>query len=136
MNIADSSNPRDWARTLRPGDEVAVRSRYYGHAPYSILTVAKLTATQVVTAEERRFALKDLYEIGAARSGFAGRPGIEPVTPQVREAVETFALVDWLSKLVSDHGRKHPPLHVMRALKAAYDKATEVGAEGQPAAES
>jgi hypothetical protein len=123
MHSTAERDARDqWARALKPGDEVAVPGRYFGHPPYAILKVAKLTATQIVTTEDRRFALKDLYEIGVPRGGFTGRPRVEPVTQQVREAVETFSLATWLSSLVTEHGRKHPPLEIMRAMKAAYDQ--------------
>lgn len=123
MSTAEREARDQWAQGLKPGNEVAVRGRYYSHPPYTILQVAKLTATQVVTTDDRRFALKDQYEIGVKRGGLSVRPSIEPATQEVREAVETFTLMTWLSGLVTEHGRKHPPLHIMRAMKVAYDEA-------------
>ena len=112
-----------WAAALKPGDEVAIPSRNYGDAPHVITKVAKQTATQVVLEGDRRFAKKDLYEVGGQRSSWRGRANIVPVTDEIRVARETWELVQWLNQVVTDHGTKFPPLDVMRAMKVAHDAA-------------
>jgi hypothetical protein len=121
-NIKEMGERFAWVETLKTGDKVAMSTRHvHGHPPYTIMAVERTTPTQIVTADGRRYAKKSLYEIGGNSN--AVRRTIQPVTPKIKEEVETYRLARWLESLVTNFGRTHPPLHLMRAMKAAYDLA-------------
>lgn len=107
------SDQKQWAQALKPGDEIAVR-RGYGYATYSILTVDRVTASQIVVGG-MRFRKDTLRRLGNGT-------GIESVTmlavtQEIRDAVETTELQHWLHNLT----RTKQPLSALRAMKAAFD---------------
>jgi hypothetical protein len=102
----------EWAKSLKPGDQIAMR-RGYGYATYTILTVERVTAAQVVAGD---------YRFNKESQRLVGSSGYEsvtmwPVTQEIREKVEAVALRNWLNNLT----RTGVPLGVMRAMKAAFD---------------
>lgn len=129
MNIAEIGRRHEWLNTLKPGDKFAVKGKHYGTAPYTILEVAKLTPTQVVSKCQRRFAKKNLFEIGAS-SGYRRIPQMEPATLEIQDAVEAYKLAAWLQAMHADN----TPLHVMRAMKRAHDEAVAAWERANPPA--
>ena len=106
----------DWSINIKPGDQVAMR-RGYGYATHSILTVDRVTASQVI-AGNLRFR-KDTRRLVGNSSQWESIT-MHPVTQEIRDAVESRELRDWLNGLL----RTNQPLDVMRAMKAAYDAAS------------
>lgn len=127
MNIAEMSKLHDWVQALQPGDEVlASRRKGYTRMPSTIQKVAKLTATQVVLDDGRRY--ERARSVGRLiESGWYGE--IQPVTQQHRDEIEQKELQQWLNGLAQGSGAwdRLQPLHVLRALKSAHDKATDPG---------
>jgi hypothetical protein len=117
---------KQWLQSLKAGDEVYVPDRYSHSGPGQIVTISKITATQIAIGEgarETRFDRKNGRERRRPGGSIYGLRHLEPVTDGSRVRIETWRLRSWLVGLVTDHGRTHPPLHVMRAMKGAHDGA-------------
>jgi hypothetical protein len=127
MNIAEEKKLSQWVESLRPGDEVMASRRTagrFGARTGEISKVAKITATQIVLENGWRY--DRVRNVGRLLdSGAHG--GIQPVTQEDRDRIEHEALLSWIDGIPpsSINGWKKPPLHVLRALKAAYDEAVK-----------
>jgi hypothetical protein len=107
----------DWAQSLKPGDHIAMR-RGYGYATYQLLTVDRVTASQVVCGGYR--FRKDTLRLVGGSSRYDSVYML-PATQEVRDAAEARELRDWLNGLT----RTIVPLSVMRTMKAAFVAASD-----------
>lgn len=99
-----------WLASLKVGDEVCVITRYYTH----IKKIERTTANYFVVGLER-------FRRDNGRVTGTHYYSLQPVTEQVREAVELVNLHAWVRSLEVSH-RLVVPLKVLRAMKAAYDE--------------
>jgi hypothetical protein len=113
----DHKERKAWAPTLVAGDKVAVRNGGHGLG-YSLRTIVKVTATQLVLDDHQ--ATRVNREDGSVRG--TSYKYIEPVTQEVLDSIEAGDLKRWLNMLTWNH--TYPSLHLMRAMKAAYDEAS------------
>lgn len=117
-----------WTDTLRKDQKVAMDNGSYTRS-YSVGTVERLTATQVIVRSawgtEKRYRRDNGREVG----GKSYRQGIEPLTPEICDALATAALKSWISGL-NTHHRVNLSLRVMRAMKKAHDAETAAEAAG------
>lgn len=135
MNIAEAKTLSDWAGALKPGDDAVICLWARTGPRYTVCTVRKLLPTQVVVEDalgrERRFGRQHagLNETNTQYGGGC----LRPLDQQVRNVMEHERLAAWLSGLPAGPGNgwKNPPLHLLRAMKAAYDKAGEDFAKNQ-----
>lgn len=123
---AEQQKLTQWVQGLQPGDEVMASRRTTGgfsrRGPGVIQKVAKVTPTQVVLVDGRR------YDRATGRLRETGAHGeIQPITQADRDSIEHAAMQNWLISLVPGPGAwdRKQPLHVLRAMKAAYEKATK-----------
>lgn len=118
-----------WTDSLRAHQVVAVANGGYGRRSYSVGTVTRLTATQVLVRnahqQEKRYRRDTASEVGGPRYS----QGIWPLTPAIRESIETDKLSSWISGLYAHH-RVKLSLRVMRAMKKAHDSETAAEAAG------
>lgn len=125
------SDSKTWAESLRAGDEVAI-SDAYGQG-FTIAKVTRTTATQVVVpgynGTMRRFRRDEwAREIGVGSAYHYSR--LQPLTDEVRAAIERAELVQWLIWLTTTSaGSRAMTLPVLRAMRAAHD-AGELNAIG------
>ena len=105
----------NWLAGLKPGDRVALSRTSWSGGKYDLVTIERLTATQFVLPR----GLRARRETGALISAHSVRR-IQPITGDVRDAIEFYELKDWLSTLTL-RGIKLS-LNVLRAMKAAYDE--------------
>lgn len=101
-----------WLLTLVRGDKVAVKQT----SAWRIYTIDRLTATQFIMGNGAKFKRKDGYRFGAGSWDFSR---IEPIGKEAIESEELEARMRWLRCLDG----KRPSLAVLRAMKAAHDKA-------------
>lgn len=125
-----SEATREWLDALKPQDEIALDTGSYSVSTFIKTRVLRLTATQVVVADphtgrERRFRKQDGREVGGD-GGWSRTDRITPLTPAVRERIETAKLKAWIGSLYQHHTVRLS-LRVMRAMKAAHD--AEIAAE-------
>lgn len=123
-NIAQMIDENAWRRALKPGDEAAVKSgHWYGAKPYELHKVARVLKTQIVLDNGARFSIDNGYQVGGPSHS---RSRLFPVTPEVRDECEAYAICDWLCRLARDIERNkaaRPALETLRAMKAAYETA-------------
>jgi hypothetical protein len=91
----------EWLASVKAGDDVVVR-RGWGHGTYSLVPVARVTDTQIVTTEhgrERRYRRRDGALIGNTSKW--ERWALEPATEERRrsialsEARSALKYADW-----------------------------------------
>lgn len=98
----------EWLASLKPGDEVATPRRL-GHRA-AILLVDKVTPTQIVCGLQRY--RKDNGRVIGSESWSAH--SIKPVTPELRQEVETQSLIADFSRRIWER----VPLAKLRAIAA------------------
>lgn len=129
MSYVQSQKERDaayseWLRSLKPGDKLCFdrRGSYYG-GPYEILTVVRLTATQMVchtdTHREVRVSRATGREIGNQSYKKA-----RDVTDQVLEHMAMYTLKQWLTKVVEDK-KGELTLKKLRAMRKAWEETND-----------
>ena len=110
-----------WLATLKVGDKVCMASRGWGARSFTIYTIERVTATQLISSKknglgdpyEVRFRKKDGQIVG---SGIYDK--IEPLTQDVLEAIERARLEGWLSGI----NPKSLSADCLRAMKQAHDQ--------------
>lgn len=85
----------DWLARLQVGDEVIVQTSRLGSKGW-LTTVARFTATLIVTANNSQFRRRDGDEPG--RSGYHGR-WLEEPTAKARAAIRHHTLVDAMKQI-------------------------------------
>lgn len=103
-----------WLAGLKPGDKVAA-SKY---SAWDVLVIERMTATQIIIGRGLKYRRDTGYRIGG--NAYSSLPHtIEPITQKILDALEVRKLANWLADL----DRKSKSLAVLRAMKAAHDKA-------------
>jgi hypothetical protein len=106
----------EWLKSLRPGQEVAHRTRHHG---YVLFTVDRLTRTQFVLTDangnEHRVNRETGYFVGAVNGS------IEPITQKVKDSRDETRLRSWLSAISWHDSKDKPTLAQLRAMKKAFD---------------
>lgn len=114
-NIAEMAQWAEWRATLKPGDQFAIKvSRYGNFQGWHILTVARITRTQVIAmhrGNERRFSI-----VGGREIGGDSFHKIQPITQEIRDFIERTELVEWLRKL----DNPETTLEQLRGMHAAF----------------
>lgn len=114
-----------WLSRLAVGDKVcrAGCSGWHSfHRAYDILTIVRLTKTQAVCSFKHHEVRFRLHDGKILERDYCW---VEPVTEHVIEKNRECALRTWFNALP---GQRDTPLHVIEAMKAAYDKAIKVAA--------
>lgn len=110
-------NESEWLSSLQVGDKVAVPDRWSGG---QVLAVDRLTPTQVVLADGRKFRRDSGRQVGSSDSWNV--KWIRPITPEFVEKLERQRLENWLDQ--KTRTRQSLSIETLRALKAAYEAAT------------
>lgn len=115
MNIAEKIKYQEWLESLKVGDKFVHR---YGRfeTMYDIHSVERLTATQIICANNTRFSRKNgrLIPSGSWHT-------ILPITDEVLAKIHEQRLRKWFDTL--RHNPRSIPLSVLDAMKTAYDDA-------------
>ena len=113
------SEYRQWLESLQPGEQFAIELRAgYATAPYRVITVERLTASQIICTTGERFCRKEGYERGSKHYKKA-----EPVTDQIIESIRVSKVKNWWrATLGVSHTVKQPPVEVIEKMKAIYDE--------------
>lgn len=111
-----------WLESLKPGDTFAIANGGYGHTKYSIHTVQRTTATQIVCADPyaRRYSRSTGRGIGSDSYS-----RVEKATPHIVAAIQRGKLLFWLSDLAHTNRIKGLDTDVLQAMKTAYDRASK-----------
>lgn len=112
-----SDEYREWVESLQPGDEVLVPSQW---STPKIIRVARLTTTQIVLVDDRRYHL--VGRLVGKRVKAGSYSSIEPVTAQIREEIEHADLVNWIRDVWNRtrNGRDLTTAQI-RAMQLAHD---------------
>lgn len=78
---------KDWLKSLKPGDEVAIDTITGG---YVFREVARLTKTQIVLDNAMKFYISSGLSIGGS---FYHKTSIIPVTAEIKEVMERSTLI-------------------------------------------
>lgn len=103
-----------WLNDLKVGDEIAI-TRPDGTP--RITRVERVT-TNLITAGKIKFRKRD----GRTQGDGWHKWQLEPVTDEIRTAVEDANLCTWLRRLVDARENAWPTLKQLRAMRAAYDQ--------------
>lgn len=115
--MTDREHHLRWLASLKPGDEVcAPRNARYDRTP-EILTVKRLTETQIITetgyGREQRYRRKTGVAVGSQNY-----TSIQPVTAEVHEQIRLHKLRTWLYDIEKSSSKI--PLKVLEAVHIAY----------------
>lgn len=114
-----ANDPKAWLAALKTGDAVATKRSGVGFTP-EIHRVARVTATQILLDNNKRFRRDSGYQIGLKSSWHSVY--LVDATREVRDAIELQQLRDWATASTS---WRSTPLHVLRAVKQAHDSASQ-----------
>jgi len=88
----ESIEYKDWVKSLKPGDKVAVETITGGHV---FRKVVRLTKTQIVLDNSQKFYMSSGMSIGGS---FYHKTSIMPVTAEIDEKAERSALIYRIKK--------------------------------------
>lgn len=114
-----------WLEHMAVGDTVLIKGQF---GRWSVATVERITATQIVTTNQMRFKRADGWQLGGPRFYRAQleRPTIEKVQyVRAQEAREELRLVDW--RTVPDDVVRATWAAVQEARKRKVDSSAATG---------
>ena len=88
----ESIEYKDWLKSLKPGDIVAIETITGGHV---FRTVVRLTKTQIVLDNAMKFYISSGLSVGGS---FYHKTIIIPVTAEIKETVERSTLIYRIKK--------------------------------------
>lgn len=113
-----------WIRDLKQGDRFAYAWGPHYDKRIRAHTVDRTTPTQIIAGADRfwRTGERAGLRVGAiANSSFSGGSWsrIQPLTPALEAQIDHSELTSWLAYTA----QRAQPLHVLRAIKKAFDEA-------------
>jgi len=83
---------KDWLKSLKPGDEVAIETITGG---YVLRKVSRLTKTQIVLDNCQKFYISSGIIVGGY---FYHKTSIVPITAEMKESLEKYRLIKIIKK--------------------------------------
>ncbi len=83
---------KDWLKSLKPGDEVAIETITGG---YVLRKVSRLTKTQIVLDNSQKFYISSGLLV---EGSFYHKTSIIPVTAEIKESLEKYRLIKIIKK--------------------------------------
>jgi len=83
---------KDWLKSLKPGDKVAIETITVG---YVFRKVARLTKTQIVLDNSQKFYISSGLIVGGS---FYHKTSIIPITAEMKETLEKYRLIKIIKK--------------------------------------
>ena len=88
----ESIEYKDWLKSLKPGDKVAIETITGG---YVLREVVRLTKTQIVLDNCQKFYISSGIIVGGS---FYHKTSIVPITAEMKESLEKYRLIKIIKK--------------------------------------
>lgn len=116
----------DWLAGLSPGDKIVYRSSKFGVHNMKLFPVVRITPTQIVCEEGA-----NVLRVRRSDGHCIGRNGIiEPANQDAIDRADKSKILSWMR---NDLSLATASLPVLRAMRLAYDEATEKEKKGESA---